>query len=51
MEQMADAIATGGCPSWEEYKRMVGKIEGYAEAERIVLDLKAAQEAAEEEDV
>lgn len=39
MNDMADAIATGGAADFCEYKKMVGIIEGLAVAEREVLDL------------
>lgn len=40
MNDIADALATGNCGSYEEYKRLCGVIEGLAHAERDLLDLK-----------
>lgn len=39
LNDLADIIATGGCKTFEEYHRMVGKIEGVAIAERILIEL------------
>jgi hypothetical protein len=39
MNNMADHVAGGGCVDWSEYKYNVGKIAGWAEAERSLLDL------------
>lgn len=40
MNDIADAVATGNCQNFEDYKRMCGVIEGLAHAERDLLDLK-----------
>lgn len=40
MNDIADAISTGGCHNFEDYRRMCGVIEGLAHAERDLLDLK-----------
>ena len=39
MNDYADTVASGGCPTIEEYRRMTGIIEGFALAERHLLDL------------
>lgn len=39
LNDLADALATGAAPDYPAYRHMVGKIEGLAYAERIVLDL------------
>ena len=41
MNDMADNVSTGNVPSFEEYKRQCGVIEGLALAERELLDLDA----------
>ena len=38
MNEQTDHLATGNIKNFEEYKRMVGVIEGLALAEREVLD-------------
>lgn len=40
MNDIADAVSTGNCQNFEDYKRMCGVIEGLAHAERDLLDLK-----------
>jgi hypothetical protein len=40
MNDIADAVATGTCATFEDYKRMCGVIEGLAHAERDLLDMK-----------
>lgn len=44
MNDLADAVATGGARDFPEYKELVGKIHGLAMAERILLDLLEAAE-------
>lgn len=39
MNEIADAMAVGNCTSMEQYKQMVGMIEGLAWVEREILDL------------
>lgn len=39
MNEIADAMAVGTCTSIEQYKQMVGVIEGLAWVEREILDL------------
>lgn len=48
MNDIADAISTGGCHSFEDYRRMCGVIEGLAHAERDLLDLKEQFEREED---
>lgn len=44
MNELADAIATGTCNTYEDYKYMCGTIEGLAYAERDILDMQDEQE-------
>lgn len=44
MNELADAIATGTCSTYETYKHMCGTIEGLAYAERDILDMQDQQE-------
>jgi hypothetical protein len=39
MNVLADAMATGQCHNMEEYRQMVGKVEGLAWVERELIDL------------
>tara|TARA_R100001015_G_C4594010_1_gene149308 strand:- start:756 stop:953 length:198 start_codon:yes stop_codon:yes gene_type:complete len=39
MNDGSDHLSTGGAQSFDEYHRMVGRIEGLAMAERELLDL------------
>lgn len=39
MNDVADAISTGGCADWGNYKELCGVIQGLAYAERELLDL------------
>jgi hypothetical protein len=48
MNDIADAVSTGGCADIEEYRRQCGVIEGLAHAERDLLDMKASYEASED---
>ena len=50
MNEMADIISGGGAQSFEEYKKMVGGIEGLAIAERELLDLLEAKTRMENEE-
>jgi len=50
MNEMADVISGGGAQSFEEYKKMVGIIEGLAIAERELLDLLEAKTRMENEE-
>ena len=48
MNEIADAVATGGAQNFEEYQKMVGVIEGLALAERELLDLVEAMNKGQE---
>jgi hypothetical protein len=48
MNDIADAVSTGTCRSYEEYQRLCGVIEGLAHAERDLLDLKETMERNDE---
>lgn len=48
MNDIADAMSTGGCRSYEEYQRLCGVIEGLAHTERDLLDLKQSMEQMDE---
>ena len=48
MNDIADAVSTGTCRSYEEYQRLCGVIEGLAHAERDLLDLKQTMEQNDE---
>jgi hypothetical protein len=50
MNDLADHIATGSCVDWADYKYCVGKMEGFALAERHLLDVRRQLEAGEDED-
>lgn len=39
MNDLADALAGGGCEDYPGYRDIVGEIRGLARAERIVLDI------------
>ena len=39
MNELADAMAVGSCANIEQYRQMVGKIEGLAWLEREIIDL------------
>ena len=39
MNDLADAMSVGSCTDYEQYRQMVGMIEGLAWAEREFLDL------------
>jgi hypothetical protein len=41
MNDVADDLATGSAEDYARYQRMVGKIEGLAIAERVLLDTEA----------
>jgi hypothetical protein len=48
MNDIADAVSTGTCRTYEEYQRLCGVIEGLAHAERDLLDLKETMERNDE---
>ena len=39
MDNLSDDIALGGCKTFEDYQKMTGILEGFARAERELLDL------------
>jgi len=39
MNLLTDAMAEGSCEDFPAYRHLVGKIDGLAEAERMLLDL------------
>tara|TARA_R110000823_G_scaffold315056_1_gene445483 strand:- start:50 stop:241 length:192 start_codon:yes stop_codon:yes gene_type:complete len=41
MNEGADHLSTGGAKNFEDYQRLVGRIEGLAIVEREILDLDA----------
>lgn len=43
MNDLADDIATGAAEDFASYQKMVGKIEGLAVAERLILDVLSKQ--------
>jgi hypothetical protein len=40
MNDITDTVITNGCTSFDDYKMQVGRVEGLAMAERIVLDMR-----------
>lgn len=48
MNDLADHISTGGCPDWADYQKNIGKMEGFAIAERHLLDMRRRIELGEE---
>jgi len=44
MNDIADALATGACRTYEQYQHMCGVIEGLAHSERDILDMQDQQE-------
>lgn len=42
MNDVADDVSMGGAEDYAKYQRMVGKLEGLAMAERLLLDTEAA---------
>ena len=48
MNDLADTMSTGGCRTFEDYRKMCGVIEGLAYAERDLLDLKETMEKNDE---
>jgi len=39
MNELADAMSIGSCANIEQYRQMVGKVEGLAWLEREIIDL------------
>lgn len=50
MNDITDDVATGTARDFAQYRHLCGKIEGLAEAERIILDLEAQYERGEDAD-
>ena len=48
MNELADAVATGGCEDYAAYQHLCGVIKGLALAERDILDLEEAARKVEE---
>lgn len=48
MNSIADDVSTGMCASFEDYKYLVGIINGLARAERIILDIAQKQSDVDE---
>ena len=48
MNNYADDISGGACRNYEEYQKLVGVIQGLAQAERYLLDLAKRAEDADE---
>jgi len=40
MNEVTDSVIANGCTSFDDYKLQVGRVEGLAIAERIVLDMR-----------
>ncbi len=47
MNELADLAATGTPSDWAGYQRLVGRIDGLASAERMLIDLKEKVEQEE----
>jgi len=48
LNQYSADVATGQCPSFDEYKRLCGVIQGLALAENFLLDLAEKKEKSDE---
>ena len=48
LNQLADDLALGGAPDYNQYKDLTGMVAGLAIVEREILDLEAARRAAED---
>lgn len=48
LNQLADDLALGGAPDYNQYKYLTGMIAGLAIVEREILDLEAARRAADD---
>lgn len=48
LNQLADDLALGGAPDYNQYKYLTGMVAGLAIVEREILDLEAARRAAED---
>ena len=51
MNEYADDVATGSAPDFPSYQRHVGKIEGLALAEAIIIDIEKKILADEQDDI
>ncbi len=49
MNDVADALATGGASDYAQYQNLVGQVTGLAFAERILLDIEESMDRAEQE--
>lgn len=48
LNQIADDLALGGAPDYNQYKYLTGVVAGLAIVEREILDLEAAKRAADD---
>lgn len=48
LNQIADDLALGGAPDYNQYKYLTGMVAGLAIVEREILDLEAARKAADD---
>lgn len=48
LNQIADDLALGGAPDYNQYKYLTGMVAGLAVVEREILDLEAAKRAADD---
>ena len=48
LNQLADDLALGGAPDYNQYKYLTGMLAGLAIVEREILDLEAARRAADD---
>ena len=48
LNQLADDLALGGAPDYNQYKYLTGMVAGLAVVEREILDLEAARRAADD---
>ncbi len=48
LNQIADDLALGGAPDYNQYKYLTGMVAGLAVVEREILDLEAARRAADD---
>jgi hypothetical protein len=49
MNQIADDLALGGAPDYNQYKYLTGIISGLALVERDILDMETARKTADED--
>lgn len=48
MNELADALASGEARSYEDYRQVVGRIQGLALAERAIIDILDKENQADE---